>query len=220
MADFIPFDPSCLARLTERFEYLFEQRLLDDICRHGQLRTFKEDDIIMDMGQTITHMPLVLDGSIKVMTEDKTGEELLLYYLESGDTCAVTLNCCTRKSVSTVRAISETACELYFIPVEKMEEWMIAYSSWRAYVMDSYNSRLHEMLTAIDNLVFNSMEDRIKNYLKDKMWVTKSEKLPVSHADIAKDLHSSRVVVSRIMKKLERAGLIKQQRLLVEVIDL
>ena len=152
------------------------------------------------------------------MTEDKEGDELLLYYLEFGDTCAVTLNCCTRKTKSTIRAIAESETEVLFVPVEKMEEWMIRYTSWRNYVLESYNSRLNEMLQAIDNIVFNSMEDRLKNYLRDKVLVGKSEILHTSHYEIARDLHSSRVVISRLMKKLEQQGLIKQTRNKVNVL--
>jgi len=181
--DFIPFDLKCYDKLEERFQYMFEP-----------------------------HMPLVISGSIKVLTEDSKGDELLLYYLELGETCAVTLNCCTRKTKSTIRAITETDTEILFIPVEKMEDWMIKYKSWRAYVLDSYNGRLNEMLGAIDNIVFNSLEDRLRRYIKDKAWIAKSAVLNISHQDIANDLHSSRVAISRLMKKLESDNYIKQQR--------
>lgn len=214
--NFIPSDSNCYNKLFEKFEYLFEKELLDEICQNGVTRTFSQDEILMDIGDTITHMPLVLSGSVKVLTEDKNGDELLLYYLEFGDTCAVTLNCCTRKSKSTIRAISESEVELIFVPIEKMEEWMVKYSTWRNYVLESYNTRLHEMLQAIDNIVFNSMEERLKNYLRDKVLIGKSRTLNISHLEIANDLHSSRVVVSRLMKKLEKEGLVGQTRNKVE----
>lgn len=210
--NFIPFDIKCYSRLSERFEYIFEEELINEICRYGQVHTYASDDMIIDIGENISHMPLVINGAIKVLTEDEDGQDLLLYYLELGDTCAVTLNCCTKKSKSNIRAIAETDSELLFIPVEKMDEWMVKYQSWRAFVLESYNTRLNEMLHAIDNLVFHSMEDRIKKYLVDKAWATKSEELKVSHQEIARDLHSSRVVISRIMKKLEKEGFLRQQR--------
>jgi len=214
--NFIPTNDNCFNKLIEKFEYLFEKELLDEMCRYGQSRSFQPDEILIDIGDTITHMPIVLSGSIKVLTEDKKGDELLLYYLEFGDTCAVTLNCCTRKTKSTIRAVSESEVELVFVPVEKMEEWMVKYGSWRNYVLESYNTRLNEMLQAIDNIVFNSMEERLKNYLKDKVLVSKSRILTISHLEIANDLHSSRVVISRLMKKLEKEGLIGQTRNKVE----
>lgn len=217
-AEFIPFDLQCYNRLKEKFEYLFEPELINEICESGIQKKFKENDMIMDIGQIVAHMPLVITGSIKIFTEDEEGNELLLYYLELGDTCAVTLNCCTRAAKSSVRAIAETDTELLMIPVEKMEEWMVKYQKWRGFVLDSYNTRLNEMLSAIDNLAFHNMEDRLKSYLKDKVWVTKNEELKITHYQIANDLNSSRVVISRLMKKLERDGLIEQGRNKIQIL--
>ena len=217
--NFIPFDLGCFTKLKERFEYLFEPELINEICKEGQLRRFDADEIIMDIGDKITHMPLVISGSIKIMTEDDKGDELLLYYLELGDTCAVTLNCCTRASKSAIRAITEEPCEMLYVPVDKMEEWMVRYKSWRAFVLDSYNNRFTEMLQAIDTIVFHKMEDRLIKYLRDKAWINKSSIIHTNHYKIANDLHSTRVVVSRLMKKLEKEGIIKQKRNMVEFME-
>lgn len=211
---------TCYDQLQQRFEFLFEDELIQELCQSGKLKSYQAEEEIMDIGTLITHMPLVISGSIKIMTEDKEGDELLLYYLEPGDTCAVTLNCCTKKTKSTIRGITETETEVLFIPVEKMETWMVKYVSWRSYVLESYNSRLNEMLAAIDNLVFQSMEERLQKYLYDKAWVMKSAILNLSHQDIANDLHSSRVVVSRLMKKLEKNNIIRQMRNKIVVVEL
>lgn len=217
--DFIPFDLKCYNRLEERFRAIFEPKLINEICQNGQLRVFDADETIVDIGMLITHMPLVISGSIKILTEDEKGDELVLYYLELGETCAVTLNCCTRKTKSTIRAVTETKAEILFVPVEKMDEWMVKYKSWRAYVLDSYNERLNEMVGAIDNIVFNSLEERLKKYIKDKAWMAKSAKLNISHQDIANDLYSSRVAISRLMKKLEHENFIEQQRNKIIVVE-
>lgn len=216
---FTPFDLTCYNHLYERFSYLFEPELINEICGNGQLRAFKEDEVIVDIGDTITHMPLVVSGSVKIMTEDKDGAELLLYYLELGDTCTVTLNCCTSNSKSTIRATTETKTEILFVPVSFMEEWMVRYKSWRNFILDSYNSRLNEMVSAIDNIVFNSLEERLVKYLRDKAWIAKSASLDISHQKIANDLHSSRVVISRLMKKLEKNGTIAQARHRVDFLE-
>ncbi len=215
----IPFDIKCYEQLHERFQYLFEDELINEICQVGELKKIPEDTLLMDIGQTITHMPLIVSGSLKVMTEDENGDELLLYYLELGDTCAMTLNCCSKASKSAISAITEEPSEVLFVPVEKMEEWMVKYKTWRNFVLEAYNSRLNEMLEAIDNLAFHNMEERITKYLRDKAMVNHSSELKVTHFQIAADLHSSRVVVSRIMKKLEMDGLIKQHRNRVEFLE-
>jgi CRP/FNR family transcriptional regulator len=213
------FDPQCYDRLYERFQYLFEESLIAEMCRYGELRRIPEDTLLMEIGQEITHMPLIVSGTIKVMTEDDKGDELLLYYLELGDTCAMTLNCCSSSAKSAVAAITEEPCEVLFIPVGKMEEWMVTYTSWRNFVLESYNSRLMEMLEAIDNLAFHNMEERLSKYLRDKAMVTHNGDLKTTHFQIASDLHSSRVVISRLMKKLEKEGVIRQHRNRVEVLE-
>jgi CRP/FNR family transcriptional regulator len=215
--NFTPFNIPCYNKLHEKFQFVFEPELINEICKTGMIKTYKEGSVLMEIGQTLSHMPLVISGSVKVMKEDKEGNELLLYYLELGDTCAVTLSCCTKPSKSSIKAITESEAEILFIPVEKMEEWMVKFKTWRGFVLDSYNVRMNEMLDAIDNLAFNNMEERLYKYLRDKVMITKESKLHITHFQIANELHSSRVVISRLMKKLENEGLVIQHRNYVEV---
>lgn len=210
---------SCLHKLEEKFQFEFEHPLLEEMGSVGKFKSFKEGEVLMDTGDILTHMPLVISGSVKVMTEDKDGGELLLYYLEFGDTCAMTLSCCTKPTKSNIKAVSESDSEIMFIPVQMMEEWMIKYHSWRSYVLESYNYRFKEMLESIDNLAFNNMEDRIYKYLREKVFVTKNSKISVTHASIAAELNSSRVVISRLMKKLEKDKKIIQHRNAIEVLE-
>lgn len=207
-----PFNIKCYSRLEERFASIFEPALINEICESGVVRTFTAEDVILDIGDTISMMPLVLSGSIKVMIEDEAGDELVLYYLEIGETCAVTLNCCTTTSKSGVKAIAETNTEVLMVPVDKMDRWMVGFQSWRAYVLNSYNERFNEMVQAIDLIVFHSLEERLRKYLNDKAWMAKTPSLQISHQDIANDLHASRVAVSRLMKKLELDNYIQQHR--------
>jgi CRP/FNR family transcriptional regulator len=205
--------------VEERFKYLFEAELLAEIASSGQFKTVSEGDFLMTIGQKITHMPLILSGSLKVMTEDEKGDDLLLYYLELGDTCAMTFSCCAKETNSSINVIAEEKSEMLLIPIENMELWMAKYSSWRNFVLESYNSRFNEMLTSIDSLAFDNMDQRLKKYLRDKAMIARGADLIITHADIANDLHSSRVVISRLMKKLEIEGIIKQRRNLVEVLE-
>jgi len=219
MHSFIPFDIQCYQKLLLKFQDIFEPELINDICESGRLRSFDRDHLLMDVGMVIHDIPLVLSGSVKIMTEDKHGEELLLYYLELGDTCAITMNCCSQQQKSSIKAVTEEPCEILFIPINKMDDWMAKYKSWRAYVLNSYHHRLNEMLESIDHLVFHSMEDRVLKYLSDKAGIINAKSLKITHSEIANDLHSSRVVISRIMKKLERDHKIKQSRNLVLMLD-
>jgi len=212
-------DKNCSEILLERFPYLFEEDLSKEICETSVLKEIPADKEIIGIGDTLNYLPIVLSGSIKVMTEDEEGGELLLYYLEGGDTCAVTLNCCTKKTKSKVIARTENDAQVLFIDVQYFEQWMIKYASWRNFIIESYNLRLNEMIGAIDTLVFHSMEDRVRKYLEDKIWIVKQKSIEITHAEIANDLHSSRVVISRIMKKLEKEGFLIQSRNKVEILD-
>ncbi|MEL6253107.1 MAG: Crp/Fnr family transcriptional regulator [Bacteroidota bacterium] len=210
----------CLHMLTDKFSFIFEQKLIEEICLSGKLGNFSAGDMLIDLRQNIEYIPLILSGSIKIMTEDKEGNELLLYYLELGDTCAVTLNCCSKETSSTIRATCETDCQLVFVPAEKLEEWMVKFKSWRNFILQSYHERLGEMLKAVDTLAFENMEERLYKYLKNKVLVNANPDLHVTHLEIANDLHSSRVVISRLMKKLEMEGKIRQHRNRIEFLDL
>ncbi len=203
--------------LHEKFQYVFEADLLKEILKYGTFREIEPDKTLMDIGDSISQMPLLISGSIKIIREDKSGNELLLYYLEVGDTCAMTINCTMGKKKSEIRAVTEELTKLIFIPVHKMDEWLVKFQTWRTFILDSYNTRLMEAIDAIDNLAFHNMEQRIYKYLWDKALVTGTQVLRLTHAQIANDLNSSRVVISRLMKKLEKDGKIKYDRNQIEV---
>lgn len=205
--------------LIESYGYLFEAELIEEILQVGNLEKIAEGDILIDYGQTITYMPLLIEGAIKVLRQNKEGDELLLYFLEQGDTCTMTLTCCISKSLSEIQAIAEKDAIVYLIPVEKMGEWTKKYQGWMTFVFESYNNRFNELLEAIDNLAFNNMHDRVYNYLKNKVLVTKSTQLDSTHQEIAYDLNTSRVVVSRLLKSLEKENKIKIFRNKLEILE-
>ncbi len=211
-----PSEVSCYQNLHSKFEFLFESELIKELCEVGSRSKYIADHIIIELGSEITHIPLLISGSIKVMME-RGSDELLLFYLEVGDTCAVILKYGSGTNRSAIRAIAESDSEILFIPASFMEQWCVQYKSWRRYIFDSYNSRFKEMLGTIENLAFSNMENRLRAYLKDKVWIGKSTILNITHNDIAKDLNSSRVVISRLMKKLEKEGIFKQSRSKIEM---
>jgi CRP/FNR family transcriptional regulator, anaerobic regulatory protein len=209
-----------VASLKDAYSFIFEDSLINEISVLGNIKSVKAGEKIIEIGDYVKQMPLLLTGAIKILREDKEGDELLLYFLERGDTCAMTLSCCLGDSKSEIRAVAERDTELVLIPIEKMEEWTVKYKSWRNFVFDSYQSRLSEMLETIDTIAFLNMDQRIMRYLKDKAKINQNENLQITHQDIAYDLHTSRVVVSRILKKLELEGKIKLQRNSIKVLEL
>lgn len=208
------------ALLQEHYGYLFEAELLEEIGKAGKLMTVDEGEILIDIGQPIRAMPLLFEGAIKILREDREGDELLLYFIEKGDTCAMTFSCCLGHGRSEIRAVAEVPTSLLMIPVEKMEDWMAKYASWRSFVLDSYHSRMTELLETVDTLAFMNMGERLMKYLRDKAMVTHDDLIQTTHLQVAQDLHTSRVVVSRLLKNMEREGKIALQRNAIKVLDL
>jgi CRP/FNR family transcriptional regulator len=204
--------------IKENYSTIFEDKLLEEIAQVAKIHDFKEGDVLINFGDYIKNMPLLLNGAIKILREDFDEGELLLYFIEKGDTCAMTMACCLGDTKSEIKAVAETDVQLIMIPVNKMEEWLGKYKSWRNFVFNSYNNRLKEMLTAIDNLAFLKMDERLLNYLFEKAKINKTSHVQITHQEIAYDLHTSRVVISRLLKALENEGRIKLHRASIEII--
>jgi CRP/FNR family transcriptional regulator len=204
--------------LQNTYNFIFEESLINEISEVSKIHDFKEGDIIIDFNENIKNMPLMLTGAIKILREDFDEGELLLYFIEKGDTCAMSMQCCLGNAKSEIRAIAETDGQLILIPVAKMNEWLGKYASWRNFVFNSYNMRLKEMLTTIDHLAFMNMDERLLNYLLEKSKINTSNQINKTHQEIAYDLNTSRVVISRILKALENKGKIKLNRAYIELL--
>lgn len=205
--------------LLTPFKYQFDAPIIKSISTYGIIKHFRKDDIIMDIGQDLTHVPLLLNGNIKVLREDHNGNELLLYVLESGDTCSMSLTCCMDKSSSKIRAVVDKDSTVIMIPNDQMSAWFHTNESWRNFILQSYQIRFNEMLETIDTLAFMKMDERLFKYLKDHVKLNASETISKTHQEIAEDLNTSRVVVSRVLKQLENEGKIILSRNKLEVLN-
>ena len=206
--------------LKNNYGHLFEDALINEILEAGTFKEVPEGFKLMEIGSYIRSMPLLVSGAIKVLREDHNGDELLLYYLEKGETCSMTMTCCMGQTKSEIRAIAETDTKLIMIPVQKMDLWSSKYKSWRNFVFESYHNRLNEMLNTVDNIAFHNMDERLFNYLKEKTRINKDNTIHNTHQEIAYELHSSRVVISRLLKKLENRGGIELYRNHIKIINL
>ena len=204
--------------LQQTYGAFFEPNLIDEIAQVATLKDFNEGDVLIDFEDYIQKMPLLISGAIKILREDFDAGELLLYFIEKGDTCAMTMACCIGDTKSEIRAVAETKGQVVMIPVNYMEDWLGKYKSWRNFVFNSYNNRLKEMLSAIDNLAFMNMDQRLINYLIEKAKINSSSEIKNTHQEIAYDLNTSRVVISRLLKALENQGKLKLHRASIELL--
>ncbi len=189
--------------LSEQLDAVFEKALLNEMEAVGSPVSVKAGDLLLDIGQTVRTMPIILSGSVKVSRIDDDGHEILLYYVNQNESCAMTFTCCMQQQLSEVRATAEDDIEMLAIPVATMDAWMVKYPSWKSFVMRTMQARFHELLIAIDQIAFQKLDERLVTYLKEKSVITGSTLLNLSHESIANDLATSRVVISRLLKKLE-----------------
>lgn len=181
----------------------FEPALLKEMEQNGQILSIPDGQHIINSGQTIYKMPILLEGSIKVSRIDEDGNELLLYFLEVGETCAMTISCCMQKQASEIQAVAEGFVKLLAVPLDLTEHWMCKYPSWKAFIMKNMKNRFDELLKSIDQIAFRNLDERLVHYLKEHSKMAGSSLINLSHQEIADDLASSRVVISRLLKKLE-----------------
>lgn len=193
-------------------EPLFEPELISEINAVGKVSTHERGQIMIDLGEEIKYIPILLDGAIKIVREDENGDELLLYFVEFGNTCAMTLNCCIGNVSSEIRAICESDTRLIMIPVQYMDQWLSKYKSWRTFIFNNYQNRMVELLKAIDSITFKKLDQRLEQYLHEKANVSRKKELQITHLEIATDLNSSRVVISRLLKQMENEGTLQLGR--------
>lgn len=205
--------------LDQSFPLLLESELKDKIAEVGHLKTINEGESMMDFGEQIKAIPLVVDGRIKIFREDEDGHELFLYYLYPGEACSISLVCTINDKISQVKAIALEETKVVVIPIEYMDFFMMNFRSWYQYVVRSYASRMQELLKTIDSIAFRNMDERLLEYLENKAEAIGSSVIRGTHQEIAIELNSSREVISRLLKQMEKKGLVKLSRNQVELLD-
>jgi len=211
---------SLIKTIKNNFPVLSEPDLLQEMEKYCVYRNVQEGDNLIEIGDEVLFIPLITKGTVKVVREDDNGNELLLYYLNSGETCASILTCCMNKTLSEVKACVLDEVIAIMVPIRIMDDWMRKYATWRNFVMLSYRQRLEQLLTTIDSIAFLKMDERLLQYLQKRSQELQTKTLLGTHQEIADDLHTSREVVSRLLKQLERMGKIKLSRNKIEIISL
>ncbi|MBP9104734.1 MAG: Crp/Fnr family transcriptional regulator [Chitinophagaceae bacterium] len=196
----------------------FEPELIEIIEKNAVQKTFAAGEVIMRTGQYIKSTALVLEGQIKIYRENQDGGEFLMYYLEPGQACAVSMICALQSETSEITAIAEVDTEVLLIPVQLMDDLMNQYKSWYQFVIQTYRSRFDELISVVDNIAFHNMDERLEFYLKRHAKNSGKNVIETSHQQIADDLNSSREVISRLLKKMEQRKLVKLNRNMIELL--
>ena len=189
-------------------EFKSSPRIRSKLIEFGTARIFKESDIILNEDTYIKAIPIVLSGSIRVMRSDEDGREILLYNIRPGESCIMSFLGGIHNETSKVFAVAEEETEILFIPMEKVNLLIREFPEWLDYIFRLYHKRFEELLEVVNAVAFRKMDERLFQLIKAKSDFARSKTILVTHEQLANDLGTARVVVSRLLKQMEEEGLV------------
>lgn len=184
----------------------------EQLLSYGLAKSFKEGDIILNENAYINAIPIVTKGSIRVLRTDEDGREILLYYIRAGESCIMSFLGGMHHDTSKVKAIAEEETEILFIPIDKVSLLIKEFPEWLDYIFRLYHKRFEELLEVVNAVAFKKMDERLLNFIKRKSEITNSHTLYVTHEQLANELGTARVVVSRLLKQMEESNLVQLGR--------
>ena len=195
-----------------------EPLLVEEIKKSARLKSFEKDETIMNPGDEILFIPIVLKGCIRILRSDEDGNEVFLYHLYPGQTCAMSLTCCQAGKKSMIKAVAENHTELLQIPVNLTSEWY-KYTEWKAYISNNYNNRFAELMQVIDLIAFNHMDKQLLHYIEERCKALHTKIIDITHQQIADELHTHREAISRLLRTMEQKKLVKLGRNNIELLS-
>lgn len=190
--------------LGELFPEL-DPELIAEMEQHGEIRDIPAGTVILKKGQTIRYTMLILQGIVKLYQEDNDGNEFFMYDIAPGEACAISMVCTFRQENSQLAAKAMTDVTVLVIPLEYMDEWLGKYKSWHYFVIRTWRARYDDLLQTVNAIAFKKMDERLEHYIQERVG-TMGRHIKLTHQEIAADLNSSREVISRLMKKMEKDG--------------
>lgn len=193
-------------------EFNSSPELVEKLCRYGITKTYHEGDIILDENSSIRSIPIVMKGMMKVIRTEEDGREILLYYIKAGESCIMSFLGGMHNEKSIIKAEVEEDTEILFLPIDKVSLFIKEYPEWLDYIFRLYHKRFEELLDIINAIAFKKVDERLLNLLQKKSELSNSTTIIITHEQLANELGTARVVVSRLLKQLEEEGKLKLGR--------
>ena len=188
-----------------------------EIEKNAKQKIIQKGAVLIKPGDEIIFIPIVIKGSIRIIRQDLDGQEVFLYHLYPGQTCAMSLTCCQSGKKSMVKAIAEIDSEILQIPIKLTEDWY-KYPEWKAYISNNYNNRFAELLQVIDLIAFSNMDKQLLHYLEERSKALNTRVIEITHQEIADELHAHREAISRLLRIMEQKKLVRLGRNNIEVL--
>ncbi len=198
--------------LNDIVEFKSSPLIRQKLSEIGFTKTFSEGEIILNDNSYIKAIPIVTNGSIRVMRTDEDGREILLYYIKAGESCIMSFLGGLHQDTSKIKAVAEEETEVLFIPIDKISFLIKEFPEWLDYIFRLYHKRFEELLEVVNAVAFKKMDERLINFIKKKCEMTQKQTLFITHEQIANELGTARVVVSRLLKQMEENGYVKLGR--------
>ncbi|GAB4092831.1 Crp/Fnr family transcriptional regulator [Flaviaesturariibacter terrae] len=179
---------------------------LDRLMDQGTVQTFAAGETLLREGGWIRQVPVVLRGSLRVLRSDEKGRELLLYYIRPGESCVLSLLGGLHRNTSKVQAIAEEESDVLLLPVDRIRELLRSDAALLDYVLHLYQQRFEELLDVVNAVAFRRVDERLLAFLERKSGLMGTDTIDMTHEQIAAELGTSRVIVSRLLKRLEEEG--------------
>lgn len=198
--------------------HIFVNRELnEELERYGKQKSLKRDELLISHGDPIFFIPIVASGVLRVVRQNEKGEEVFLYHLYPGQTCAMAINCCQSRSNSMVKVVAEDDSELLLIPVEQVSDWM-RYEEWKMFINRTYSERFAELMQVIDLIAFSNMDSQLLHYLRERSKAVNTSTLFITHQEIADEMHTHREAISRLLRNMEQKKLVRLGRNTIEIL--
>ncbi|MCQ4139782.1 Crp/Fnr family transcriptional regulator [Chryseobacterium sp. EO14] len=200
-------------------EFTTSPELVEKLYQYGVTKTYNEGDIILDENSSIRSIPIVMKGMMKVIRTEEDGREILLYYIKAGESCIMSFLGGMYNEKSIVKAEVEEDTEILFLPVDKVSLFIKEYPEWLDYIFRLYHKRFEELLDIINAIAFKKVDERLLNLLHKKSEILNSKTIVITHEQLANELGTARVVVSRLLKQLEDSGKLQLGRNKITILE-
>ncbi|TAH19668.1 MAG: Crp/Fnr family transcriptional regulator [Cytophagales bacterium] len=199
-------------KLESIMEFRATPEIREKLLKYGVAKSFEEGQIILRENAYIKAIPIVTKGSMKVIRTDEDGKEILLYYIKAGESCIMSFLGAIHDDTSKVKAVAEEPCEILFVPNDKVSSLIKEYPQWLDYIFRLYHKRFEELLEVVNEIAFKKVDERLLHFIQRKCELAKSKTLTTTHEQLANELGTARVVVSRLLKQMEYEGLVQLGR--------
>ncbi len=195
-----------MENLEEIAEFKSSPQLIEQLNKYSVIKSYKAGNIILSEDAIIRSIPIVVKGLMKVIRTEEDGREILLYYIKAGESCIMSFLGGLHNETSKVRAEVEEDAEILFLPMDKVSLFIKEYPQWLDYIFRLYHKRFEELLEIINAIAFKKVDERLLILLQKKKELGNSNILSITHEQLANELGTARVVVSRLLKQLEDSG--------------